>query len=62
MHRYQKCQVSASSAFTHFQDMMRVRSLPELAMSFQTERHEEKKLMIVTADGGPDENPRYEKL
>ena len=52
---------SASSEFAHFQDMMRVRSLPEFATSFQTDRHEEKKVMIVTADGGPDENPRYEK-
>ena len=52
---------SASSAFAHFQDMMRVRSLPEFATSFQTDRHEEKKVMIVTVDGGPDENPRYEK-
>ena len=41
--------------------MMRVRSLPEFATSFQTDRHEEKKVMIVTVDGGPDENPRYEK-
>ena len=40
--------------------MMRVRSLPEFATSFQTDRHEEKKVMIVTVDGGPDENPRYE--
>ena len=30
-------------------------------MSFQTDRHEEKKVMIFTVDGGPDENPRYEK-
>ena len=52
---------SASPAFAHFQDMMRVRSLPEFATSFQTDRHEEKKVMFVTADGGPDENPRYEK-
>ena len=52
---------SASSAFAHFQDMMRVRSLPEFATSFQTGRHEEKKVMIVTVDGGLDENPRYEK-
>ena len=52
---------SASSAFDHFQDMMRVRSLPEFATSFQTDRHEEKKVVIVTVDGGPDENPRYEK-
>ena len=41
--------------------MMRVRSLPEFATSFQTDRHKEKKVKIVTADGGPDENPRYEK-
>ena len=52
---------SASSAFAHFQDMMRVRSLPEFATSFQTDRHKEKKVMIVTVDGGPDENPRYGK-
>ena len=37
-----------SSAFAHFQDMMRVRFLPEFATSFQTDKHEEKKLMIVT--------------
>ena len=41
--------------------MMRVHSLPEFATSFQTDRHEVKKVMIVTVDGGPDENPRYEK-
>ena len=52
---------SASSAFAHFQDVMRVRSLPEFATSFQTDRYEEKKVMIVTVDGGPDEKPRYEK-
>ena len=41
--------------------MMRVRSLPEFATSFQTDRHEEKKVMIVTVDEGLDENPRSEK-
>ena len=41
--------------------MMRVRSLPEFATCIQTDRHEEKKVMIVTADGGLDENPRYGK-
>ena len=51
----------ASSAFAHFQDMMRVSSLPEFATRFQTDRHEEKKVVIVTVDGDPDENPRYEK-
>ena len=52
---------SASSTFAHFQGMMRVHSLPEFATSFQTDRHEEKKVMIFTVDGGPDENPRHEK-
>ena len=52
---------SPSSAFAHFQDMMRVRSLPEFTKSYQTDTHEEKKVMIITVDGGPDENPRYEK-
>ena len=51
----------ASSAFAHFQDMMRVSSLPEFATRFQTDRHEEKKVVIVTVDGDPDENPRYKK-
>ena len=31
---------SAPYAFAHFQDMMRVRSLPEFETSFQTDRHE----------------------
>ena len=41
--------------------MVRVRSLSEFATSFQTGRHKEKKVMTFTVDGGPDENPRYEK-
>ena len=32
--------------------MIMVHSLPEFATSFQTDRHEEKKVMIVTVDGG----------
>ena len=36
-------------------------SLPEFATSFQTDRHKEKKVMILSVDGGPDENQRYEK-
>ena len=36
-------------------------SLPEFAISFQTDKHEEKRVMMVTVDGGPDENLRYEK-
>ena len=52
---------SASSAFAHSQDEMSVRSLPEFSTSFQTDRHEEKKVMIVTVERGPDESPRNEK-
>ena len=52
---------SVSSAFAHFQDMISVRFLPDSATTFRNDRHEEKKVMIVTVDGGPDENPRYEK-
>ena len=48
---------SGSSAYAHLQDMNRVRSLPEFTSSFQTDKQEEKKVMIVTVD----ENPRYEK-
>ena len=49
------------NTFAHFQDMMRVCSPPEFATSFQIDRYKDKKVMIVTVDGGLDENPRYEK-
>ena len=39
--------------------MNRARSLPEFTESFQNRQSQEKKMMIVTVDGGPDENPRY---
>ena len=50
---------SGSSAFHHLQDMNRARSLPEFTESFQNQQSKEKKVMIVTVHGGPDENPRY---
>ena len=50
---------SGSSTFHHLQDMNRARSLPEFTKSFQNQQSKEKKVMIVTVDGGPDENPRY---
>ena len=40
--------------------MKMIRSLPEFAESFNFDETE-KKVMIVTVDGGPDENPRYQK-
>ena len=51
---------TGSSAYSHLQDMKRIRSLPEFAESFNFDETE-KKVMIVTVDGGPDENPRYQK-
>ena len=50
---------SGFSAFHHLQDMNKARSLPEFTESFQNQQSKEKKVMIVTVDGGPDENPRY---
>ena len=40
--------------------MKMIRSLPEFAESFNFDETE-KKVMIVTVDGGPGENPRYQK-
>lgn len=51
---------SGSSALHHLQDMKRIRSLPEFESSF-TNGDGIKPVMIVTVDGGPDENPRYKK-
>ena len=50
---------SGSSTFHHHRDMNKVRSLPEFSDSFQDKSSKEKKVMIVTVDGSPDENPRY---
>ena len=41
--------------------MMRVCTLPEFATRFQNNKHEEKKVVFDTVDGGPNKNPRYEK-
>ena len=40
--------------------MKRIRSLPEFETSFNNDEGG-KPVMIVTVDGGPDENPRYKK-
>ena len=50
---------SGSSAFHHLVDMKRVRELPEFDKSFLSSQGTKKPVMIVTVDGGPDENPRY---
>ena len=50
---------SSSSAFHHFCDMNKVRSLPEFNDHFQDKSSKEKKVMTVTVNGGTDENPSY---
>ena len=41
--------------------MKRIRELPEFEGSFKNEQGAYKPVMIITVDGGPDENPRYQK-
>ena len=50
---------SGLSAFHHLRDMNRERSLPKFTESFQNQHSREKKVMIITVVGGPDENPKY---
>ena len=54
---------SSSTAYHHLQDMKRIRRLPEFESSFFIDGvvGQSKPMMIITVDGGPDENPRYEK-
>ena len=52
---------SGSGAYPHLQDMKRIRSLDIFNDSCNNNNSESKPVMIVTIDGGPDENPRYTK-
>ena len=51
---------TGSSAYHHLQDMKRIRSLDIFDGSFKN-NSDAKPVMIVTVDGGPDENPWYTK-
>ena len=51
---------SQSSALHHLQDMKRIRSLDEFGGSYKNQGND-KPVMIVTVDDGPEENPRYMK-
>ena len=53
---------SGSSAFQHLRSMNKVRFLPKFTNSFQDKSFKEKKVMIVTVNGGPDGNPRYTNI
>ena len=50
---------SGSLAFYHLYDKNRVRSLPEFTGNLEDKSSKEKKVMIVTVDESPYENPRY---
>ena len=52
---------SSSTALSHLQDMKRVRQLPQFHDNMYTSNDLVKPIMIITCDGGPDENPRYQK-
>ena len=52
---------SGFSAYHHLQDMKNIRSPDIFDDSFNNDTSESKPVMIVTVDGGPDENPRYTK-
>ena len=48
-----------STAFTHHQDLKRFKELsPDI---FNTETGETKPILVKGVDGGPDENPRFDK-
>ena len=50
-----------SSSYHELQDIGDIRLLNEFDNSFQNDEGEYKNVMVVTVDGGPDENPRYSK-
>ena len=57
----QSAKHSGSSAYHHLQDIKCIRSLDIFNDSFNIETSKLKLLMIVSVDGGPDENPRLAK-
>ncbi|GBO27060.1 hypothetical protein AVEN_143994-1 [Araneus ventricosus] len=53
---------SSSTANTHAQDFETLLTLKEFEELVKTEEGFIKPVIIVTVDGGPDENPRYQKV
>ena len=53
---------SSSTAFSHALDIERVFNTPEFNAITKTKHDHIKPVMMLTVDGGPDENPRYEKV
>lgn len=53
---------SASTAESHGKDFNRLLELPAFDLITKTPEGCVKSVMIITVDGGPDENPRYQKV
>ena len=56
------CKHSTSNAYGHGFDLERLFNLDEFAAISKTKEKLVKPVVIVTVDGGPDENPRYQKV
>ena len=50
-----------SGTYNHLVGMKQIQELSEFERNFKDSKNEEKLVMIVIVDGGPDEKPRYEK-
>ncbi|XP_037033492.1 uncharacterized protein LOC119072388 isoform X2 [Bradysia coprophila] len=51
----------SSTAYSHAKDMATLMDLEEFETFCKDDSGEFKPIIIITTDGGPDENPRYEK-
>jgi uncharacterized protein YegL len=50
---------SSSTAFSHARDFYNLMNCPELVEHCKNGDGSYKPVVVITADGGPDENPRY---
>jgi hypothetical protein len=53
---------SSSTALSHANDFTRLLNLSEFASIMKTDAGHVKPVLMMTVDGGPDENPRYDKV
>lgn len=53
---------SSSTAYSHGLDFERLLNLPEFEPFIKNKEKRVKPLVVLTVDGGPDENPRFQKV
>lgn len=53
---------TSSTALSHATDFTRILNLPEFDALTKTATGHVKPVLMITVDGGPDENPRYDKV